>query len=77
MSDGNDFDDLRENVFARRADVPAPQPASASTPDVYEARQTSRVSSGSPSPLTASLPPLAIGALIGFLVGFWIFRERD
>lgn len=75
MSDGTDFDDLRENVFARRGDVPAPEQASAST--VVQEGQAYGVSSGSPSPLTTSLPPLAIGALIGLLVGFWIFRDRD
>jgi hypothetical protein len=75
MDDPTGFDDLDRNVSVRRSSPTGG--ASDVTPEVYEARQKSGVPSGSAPSLVTSLPALAIGALIGFLAGFWIFRERD
>jgi hypothetical protein len=78
MDDPTGFDDLDRNVSVRRSRPTGGESATSEvTPDVYEARQMSGSPSGSAQSLVTSLPALAIGALIGFLAGFWIFRERD
>lgn len=78
MDDPTGFDDLDRNVSVRRSRPTDDESATSGvTPDVYEARQMSEAPSGAAASLVTSLPALAIGALIGFLAGFWIFRDRD